>query len=284
MAMHRTPRLQINLCERLPNGFRAFGVHDLTLAAAIAIEDGGFDEWAGGYVPATTPVCLAVEHEIRKAAMDGVLFSYDLRHAHEPFGAQVERFGGAARLVEYLSVRHAASEVTRQAESLFERVRAADFVDGPGSRMLAHPLTDEVGEAGDGIPFAFVGMEAVWRGIDPSELLQYARSNGEPDAYGLLSSFFREPDAALSDIHELDDAVQALRFGAEGPEFRRWVADWNAKQDVRIAVSDARRAVGLRPNLDKKAALAWCASHIEKARNLESSVDRLYSVAPNRKD
>jgi hypothetical protein len=275
--MHRIPKLQINLCERLPNGFRAFGVFDMTGAAAVAIDDDEFDDWESGYVPPTTPVCLAVSHEARTAAMDGLLFSYDLKHAHAPFLASVVRFGGAERLIEYLAVRDSARSVRKQAERLLERVKGAEFVDRAASSSLAHPLTGEVGRVGDGIPFAFVGMEAVWRGVDPRELLQYAAANGgEPDAYGLLTSFFASPEDTVDAIDELDDAVQALRFGAEGPEFKRWVDDWNAKQAVRIAVSDDSRVVGLHPDLDKKAALAWCVSHLEKAKRLESSIDGLY--------
>jgi hypothetical protein len=276
-TMQRIPKLQINLCERLQNGFRAFGVFDLTAAAAVAIDDHEFDDWESGYIPASTPVCLVVSHEARTAAMEGLLFSYDLKHVHGPFLASVGRFGGASRLIEYLAVRDSARSVTRQAERLLERVREAEFVDRAAARSIAHPLTEEVGLAGDGIPFAFVGMEAVWRGVDPRELLQYTAANGgEPDAYGLLASFFAAPEDAVGAIDELDDAVHAFRLGADGPEFKRWVSDWNAKQAVRIAVSDDRRAVGLRPDLDKNAALAWCVSHLEKARQLESSIDGLY--------
>lgn len=277
--MHRIPKLQINLCERLRNGFRAFGVFDLTKAAAVAIEDGSFETWEAGYVPGTNAVCFSVSHEARTAAMKGLLYSYDLRHACSPFASSVERFGGSSRLIEYLDVRDAARGVTLDAERLLERVRETEFVDPSQARFLIHPLTGEKGpEASDGIPFAFAGVEAVWRGVNPRELLQYADANGgEPDAYGLLSSFFVEPADAVFSIDELDDAVQALRFGADGPQFDRWVADWNAKQAVRIAFSDDRRAVGLRPDLDKAAAVAWCHAYLEKAKRLESSVDRLYA-------
>lgn len=276
--MYEIPRLTINICERFPNGFRAFGSFDMTSAAAEAIDEDKFHLWRGGYIPATTAVCLAVTHEARTAAMERKLFSYDLRHVYDPFLSSVERFGGAERLMEYLDVRSSARLVSVEAESLLERVKRAEFIKGSTSRNLAHPLTDEVGAAGDGIPFAFVGREAVWRGVSPGDLLDYAKANdGDPDAYGLLASFFKAPEDAVGSIDELDDAVHALRLGAGGEEFKKWVEDWNARQAVRITFSDDSHAVGLRPDLDKAAAVAWCVAHLEKARMLESSVEELYA-------
>jgi len=278
--MNSTPRLVINLCDRLPNGFIAFGVFDMTRPGAFAIRDGAFDAWFTGTIPPTLSVCMEVPHEVRLAAWRGNLYSYDLQHMAEPFVASVNRFGGSERLIEYLEARSAAQNVRRHAEALMSDIERAEFVPASRLDLLAHPLTGEVMKPEhaetDGVPFAFAGLEAVWRGVDPRQLFDFVRDrNGEPDAGEFLSANFSRPEEVVADIDGLDAAAHALRYSRDPHLFRKWVSDWNSQQDVRMRLRDERKAVGI--GGDRQDAIDWCRQYLETAVELERSVEELYS-------
>lgn len=281
--MQRTPRLVINICDRVPNGFIAFGLFDLTIPAAAAIREGTFDGWSTGYIPPTTQVCMHVTHEARTAAWQGTLYSFDLQHAAGQFEAKVTRFGGPALLLEYLEAKYAARSIRRQAEALYRKIQKAEFVPAARLEWLAHPLTGEVrhndgsDQPGD-VPFAFAGLEAVWRGVDARDLYEFAKERGgSPDAQEFLSTNFGNPAGIIRDVAGLDAAVRNLRENRDLRHFRRWVDEWNAKQDVRIALQDERRVVGLLPSVDKSGALQWCRRYVRSAMELEQSVDEMYA-------
>ncbi|NTF17585.1 hypothetical protein G6L37_04180 [Agrobacterium rubi] len=273
------PRLVINICDRVPKGFIAFGLYDMTMPAAFAIRDGVFDSWSTGYIPPTGRVCMHIAHEARLAAWKGSLYSYDLQHMCAPFASSVERFGGAERLIDYLEARYAARSIRRHAESLMTDIEKAEFVSSGRLDWLAHPLTGEVSKAGqaeaDGIPFAFAGMEAVWKGVDPRDLYEFALDRqGVPDAMEFLAASFSRPDEAVVDIEGLDDAVHGLRHSRDTRLFRKWINEWNAKQDVRMKFRDERKAVGF--DISKDDAVAWCRHYLASAVDLERSVDALF--------
>lgn len=270
------PRLVINICDRVPNGFIAFGLYDLTMPAAFAIRDEMFDTWGTGYIPPTARVCMHVAHDARLAAWRGSLYSYDLAHMSGPFLASVERFGGAERLIDYLESRYAARSIRRHAESLMSDIQKAEFVTSGRLDLLAHPLTGEVTPpetaSSCDIPFAFAGMEAVWKGVDPRDLYEFSLDrDGVPDAMEFLSASFSRPDDAVADIEELDDAVHALRHTRDTRLFKKWIAEWNAKQDVRIRLRDERKAVGF--DISRDEAVEWCRSYLASAVDLERSLD-----------
>lgn len=274
--MNTPPRLVINICDRVPNGFIGFGLYDMTMPAAFAIRDGVFDTWGTGYIPPTARVCMHISHDARLAAWRGSLYSYDLQHMCQPFAASTERFGGAWRLIEYLDARYAARSIRRHAESLMSDLERAEFVPSGRLDLLAHPLTGEVSASdkappGD-VPFAFAAIEAVWKGVDPRDLYEFALDRGGiPDAMEFLAASFTRPDDAVADIEGLDDAVHALRHSRDTRLFRKWIAEWNAKQDVRIRLRDERTAVGF--DITRDEALEWCRLYLSSALDLEQSID-----------
>jgi hypothetical protein len=283
--MHTLPRLVINICDRLPNGFVSFGLYDMTLPAAAAIADKAFDTWSTGYIPATVRVCMHVSHEARTAAWNGRLYSYDLPHMADPFAASVARFGGHDRLLEYLETKYAARGIRRHAEAIMAEIESAEFVQGSKLKLIAHPITGEVKSSSDpvengDIPFAFAGIEAIWKGVDARELFDFTRDRGGvPDAMEYLAANFSRPDDAVSDLEGLDAAVHALRHSRDPGLFRQWISEWNSKQDVRMRFKDERRAVGLGAMRGKDDALHWCRQYLASAIDLEGSVDALYSNA-----
>ncbi|MNU87241.1 hypothetical protein D3C71_770220 [compost metagenome] len=281
--MHTIPRLVINLCDRLPNGFISFGTYDMTMPAALTMAEGPFDGWISGYIPASTHVCMHVDHDARVAAWNGTLYSFDLPHMADPFLKSAARFGGPARLIEYLEAKYSARGVRRHAESLVAQIEGAEFVPASRIRWLAHPITGEVhppGEAhreGD-VPFAFAGLEAVWRGVDPRELYDFTRDRGGvPDAMEYLAASFSRPGEIIENIEELDDAMHALRHSQDARQFHRWIAEWNAKQNVRMKLKDERRAVGFGSMVDKQEALVWCRQYLDSAMDLEKAVDEHFT-------
>jgi hypothetical protein len=287
--MHKFPRLVINLCERLPNGFISFGTYDMTMPAALSMAEGSFDVWSSGYIPASTHVCTHVTHEARVAAWNGTLYSYDLQHMAEPFVRSVGRFGGHERLMEYLDAKYSARGIRRHAESLMAQIEGAEFVPSTRIQWLAHPLTGEVQPPGHvesegDAPFAFAGIEAVWRGVDPQDLFEFTKDrDGIPDAMEYLAASFSRPGDIVEDIDELNDAVNALQHGHDVRLFNRWIAEWNAKQNVRMKFKDERRAVGLGSMTDKQEALEWCRQYLASAIDLERAVDEHFTN-PSRSD
>lgn len=281
--MLRTPRLVINICDRIENGFIAFGLFDLTIPAAAAIMDRTFDTWSTGFIPPTTQVCTHLTHEARTASWNGTLYSFDLPHAAPQFEAKVDRFGGAVLFLEYLEAKYAARGIRRHAEAMYAKLEKAEFVPATRLEWLAHPLTGEVRQYGDtdlpgDVPFAFAGMEAVWRGVDARDLYDFTKERGgHPDALEFLAASFTNPDDIVRDVVGLDDAVVALRQSRDLRQFRKWVDEWNSKQDVRVALQDERLAVSLVPSLDKPGALEWCRRYVMSAIELEDSVDAMYS-------
>lgn len=281
--MNSLPRLVINICDRLPNGFVSFGLYDMTLPAAVAIGDKSFDTWSTGYIPATVRVCMHVSHEARTAAWNGRLYSYDLPHMADPFAASVERFGGHERLLEYLETKYAARGIRRHAEAIMAQIESAEFVQGSKLKLVAHPITGEVKSSTDAvengdIPFAFAGIEAIWKGVDARELFDFTRDRGGvPDAMDYLAASFSRPDEAVSDLEELDAAIHAFHHSKNPALFKKWISEWNSKQDVRMLFKDERRAVGLGDMADKDDALDWCRQYLASAIDLERSIDILYS-------
>lgn len=281
--MHTIPRLVINLCDRLPNGFISFGTYDMTMPAALTMAEGPFDGWISGYIPASTHVCMHVAHDARVAAWNGTLFSFDLQHMADPFLRSVARFGGHARLIEYLEAKYSARGVRRHAESLVAQIEGAEFVPASRIQWLAHPITGEVQAPGQvrregDVPFAFAGLEAVWRGVDPRELYDFTKDRGGvPDAMEYLAASFSRPGEIIENIEELDDAMHALRYSQDARLFHKWIADWNAKQNVRMKLKDERRAVGFGSLVDKQEALVWCRQYLDSAMDLEKAVDEHFT-------
>jgi hypothetical protein len=281
--MHIFPRLVLNLCDRMQNGFIAFGNYDMTMPAAAAIGDGSFDAWRMGYIPATTAVCTHVRHEARVAAWNGTLYSYDLEHMAEPFVRAVSRFGGHERLVEYLDAKYSARSIRRHAESLMSQIEGAEFVSSSRIQWLAHPLTGEVNPRGQidvegDAPFAFAGLEAVWKGVDARDLFDFTKERGgDPDAMEYLAASFSRPGEVVEDIGDLDDAVHALWHSHDAPLFRKLIAEWNAKQHVRMKFKDERRAVGIGSIADKRDALEWCRKYLDSAVDLERHIDEHFT-------
>lgn len=254
----------------------------MTWPAAAAIASGTFDSWRSGYIPASADVCMHVCHEARVAAWNDRLFSFDLHHMVDPFLGVVHRFGGHERLLEYLEVKYSARRIRRHAESLMMQIEDAEFVPSSRIQWLAHPITGEVAPPGKvdrgDVPFAFAGIEAMWRGVDASELSDYAKDcNGDPDVMEYLAASFSAPDALLNNIEELDAAVHALLRTDDRSFFQKWVREWNSKQDVRMTFKDERRAIGLGGLTDKREALNWCRRYLDSAIELESAIDESYS-------
>lgn len=281
--MHTLPRLVINLCDRLPNGFISFGTYDMTMPAALSMAEGPFDGWISGYIPASTHVCMHVAHEARVAAWAGTLYSFDLQHMADPFLRAVGRFGGHARLIEYLEAKYSARGVRRHAEALVAQIESAEFVPESKIQWLAHPITGEVHAPGQvhsegDVPFAFAGIEAVWRGVDPRDLFDFTKDRGGvPDAMEFLAASFSRPDEIVENIEDLDNAMYALRHGHDTRQFQKCIAEWNAKQDVRVKLKDERRAVGLGSTVNKQEALAWCRQYLDSAIDLEKAIDEHFT-------
>ncbi len=281
--MHTLPRLVVNLCDRLPNGFISFGTYDMTMPAALSMAEGPFDGWISGYIPASTHVCMHVSHDARVAAWNGTLYSFDLQHMADPFLRAVGRFGGHARLIEYLEAKYSARGVRRHAEALVSQIEGAEFVPASRIQWLAHPITGEVHAPGQvhpegDVPFAFAGIEAVWRGVDPRDLFDFTKDRGGvPDAMEFLAASFSRPDEIVENIEDLDTAVHALRHGKDSRQFQKCIAEWNAKQDVRVKLKDERRAVGLGSRVNKQEALAWCRQYLDSAIDLEKAIDEHFT-------
>lgn len=278
--MTMPPKLVIDLCERVPNGFRKFGLYDMTAPAALSIMEGGFDAWRSGPIPATASVCRHIDHEARLAVWGGRLFSWDLPYQAEPFEKAVIRFGGAERLLEYLVAKQEARAIRQHAEALLDDVETTRFVNPGRLDLVSHPLTGEISDQGDlshgSVPFAFGTVEEPWSGVDPDELHDFVFESGaDLPASRFPSDGLPYPSPIVADLHELDMAIDILRKGGSYSSYRRAVMAWNAKYEGHVAANDARFAVSFRGN--REDAIKWCRSYLRSAEDLEQSLEELYA-------